>query len=76
MRESIPRQVDKESSVSEDKRGVWCSQGGRKDKHFIFSSTFLSLSHIKCFVFSLSLELLLLLLLLSHFSHVQLCVTP
>jgi len=36
--------------------GVWNSQGGGKDK--LFSSTFLSLSHIKCF-FSLSRELII-----------------
>ena len=31
--------------------GAWNSQGGGKDKHlfFFFSSTFLSLSHIKIF---------------------------
>ena len=32
-RESFPRQVDKESGVPKE-RGVWNSQGGRKDKLF------------------------------------------
>ena len=57
LRESIPRQIDKKSgSLRRRKRpgafeaeiGVWNSQGGGKDKHLFFS-TFLSLSHIKCF---------------------------
>ena len=30
--------------------GIWGSQGGGKDKHFLFS-TFLSLSHIEHFFF-------------------------
>ena len=33
VRESFPRQVDKESRVPKE-RGVWNSQGGRKDKLF------------------------------------------
>ena len=33
MRESFPRQVDKESRGPQG-RGVWNSQGGRKDKLF------------------------------------------
>ena len=59
MRQSIPRQVDKKSGVpKEEKRvsgalegeiEVWNSQGGGKDKHRFFFSTFLSLSHIKRF---------------------------
>ena len=57
MRGSIPRQVDKKSSFPKEERGVWGSQRRdrclefsrrRKDKKF---STFLSLSHIKCFFF-------------------------
>ena len=35
--ESVPRQVDKKSGVSEEERGVWDSQGGGKDKHLFFS---------------------------------------
>ena len=34
MRESIPRQIDKKSRVPKE-RGVWNSQGGRKDKLFL-----------------------------------------
>ena len=50
MKESIPRQVDKKSGVPEEEKGVWGSQGGGKDKIlFFFPSTFLSLTHIKCF---------------------------
>ena len=56
--ESVPRQVDKKSRVPEEERGVWDSQGGGKDKHLFFPSTFLSLSHIKLFFF-LSLELMI-----------------
>ena len=55
MRESIPRQVDKKSPKE---RGVWTSQGGGKDKHLFFPSTFVSLSHIKLF-FPLSLVLMI-----------------
>ena len=47
LREPIPRQVDKKSRVPEEEKGVWNSQGRRKDKHLFFSCTFLSLSHIK-----------------------------
>ena len=53
MRESIPRQVDKKFEVPKEERGVWNSQGGRKDR--FFSSTFLqfssvlSLSHVRLF---------------------------
>ena len=59
MRESIPRQVDKKSQVSEEERGLWGSGGGgdkglkfsrrRKGQTSFFSSTFLSLCHIKHF---------------------------
>ena len=60
VRQSIPRQVNKKSGVSEEEeeeeveeKGVWNSQGG-KDKHLFFSlslslSTFLSFSHMKYF---------------------------
>ena len=42
----------KGSGALEMEIGVWNSQGGGKDKHlFFFFSTFLSLSHIKCFFF-------------------------
>ena len=58
MRESICRQVDKKSWVLKEEKGVWNSQGGGKDKHFFFPSTFLSLSHINQF-FSLSPELMI-----------------
>ena len=60
VRESIPRQVDKKSGSARGERGpevlekeieVWNSQGGGKDKHLFFLSTFLSLSHIKLFFF-------------------------
>jgi len=37
MRESFPRQIDKKTQ----ERGVWNSQGGRKDKLFFFPFTFL-----------------------------------
>ena len=37
VRELVPRQVDKESWVPKE-RGVWNSQGGRKDKLFSFST--------------------------------------
>ena len=30
MRESIPRQVDKKSRVTEERKGVWGSQGGER----------------------------------------------
>ena len=53
VRQSIPRQVNKKSGVSEEEeeeeeeveeKGVWNSQGG-KDKHLFFSlSLFLSLA--------------------------------
>ena len=54
---SIPKQVDKKSRVSEEERGVWSSQGRdrglelsrRRKGQIFFSSTFLSLSHIKYF---------------------------
>ena len=59
LTESIPRQFDKKSGVPEDEeKGAWgsqggldkgfSSQGGGKNK-YLFSSTFLSLSHIKGF---------------------------
>ena len=38
----------KGSGALKEEIGVWNSQGGGKDKHLFFS-TFLSLSHIKCF---------------------------
>ena len=59
MRESIPRQVDKnlgslcrreESGALEEEKGVWNSQGGGKGKHLFFC-TFHSLSHMKLFFF-------------------------
>ena len=46
------------SGALEEEIGVWKSQGGRKDKGLFFSSTFLSLSHIKHF-FSLSPKLMI-----------------
>ena len=33
VRESIPREADRKSRGPQE-RGVWNSQGGRKDKHF------------------------------------------
>ena len=55
LRESIPREVDKKSGVpEEEKKGVWGSQGGGKDKFL----QILHFSHIKHF-FSLSLELMI-----------------
>ena len=57
--ESIYRQVDKKSGVPKEEKGVWDSQGGgrglefsrrRKGQTASFSSTFLSLSHLKCFL--------------------------
>ena len=48
----------KGSGALEEETGVWNSQEGGKDKHFFFFfSTSLSLSHIKCYFFSLSPEL-------------------
>ena len=35
--------------VLEEEIEAWNSQGGGKDKHLFFPSTFLSLRHIKCF---------------------------
>ena len=62
LRQSISRQVDKNSGVSlrrrkgsgvlEEEIRVWGSPGGEKDKLFFFS-VFLSLSHIKQSFFSL-----------------------
>ena len=61
MRQSILREADKKSRVSEEEEvkgvwgsqggdGVWNSQGGGKDTLLFFSpSTFLSLSYIKRF---------------------------
>ena len=50
----------KGSGAFKEKIGVWNSQGGGKDKHLFFPpSTFLSLSHIKCF-FILSPELMII----------------
>ena len=61
LRELNPRQVDKMSRVPKEEKGVGGSQGGdralefsrrRKGQtFFFFSSTFLSLSHIKRFFF-------------------------
>ena len=57
--ESIPRQVDKNSKVPKEEKGVWAlkedigvwhSQKGGKGKRF-FPSIFLSLSSIKLFFF-------------------------
>ena len=69
MRESIPRQVDKKSSIPEEEKGMWGSgsrdmglEFSRRRKEKLFSSIFLSLSHIKrcffcffCFVLFFSL---------------------
>ena len=62
IRESIPRQVDKKSTVKEEEeeKGVWGSQGRdrslevsrRRKGQTSFFSTFLSLSHIKHFSLS------------------------
>ena len=41
VRESTPRQVDKKSGGPQGERGL-DSQGGGKEKHFFFPSTFLS----------------------------------
>ena len=57
LSESIPRRVDNTSRFPEEEKGVWGSQGGdrglefsrRKKGQMFFPSTFLSLSHIKCF---------------------------
>ena len=57
VRESIPRQVDKKSRIPKEEKGVCGSQGGdrglefsrRRKGQMSFFSTFLSLSHIKCF---------------------------
>ena len=56
MRESIPRQVDKNSRVPEEERGLWGSQRGDRglefsrrregQTYFLFSSTFLSKDYI------------------------------
>jgi len=35
VKESFPRQVDKKTGVPKE-RGVWNSQGGRKDNFFFF----------------------------------------
>ena len=60
MRESITRQVDKKSRVSEEEKRVWGSQGGDRGVEFSrrrkgqtsFLSTFFSLNHIKLFSLS------------------------
>ena len=49
----------KGSGALEAEIGVWNCKGGGKDKHLFLFSTFLSLSHIKCF-FSLSPELMIM----------------
>ena len=53
LRESIPRQVDKKSGVSEKEKGVWGSQGedrglkfSRRRKGQTFFSTFLNKDYI------------------------------
>ena len=56
VRELIPRQVDKKSGVPEKERGRGFS---RRRKGQTFFSTFLSLSHIKHFFFSLNLKLMI-----------------
>ena len=61
MRESIPRQIDKKFRVPQEEKGDWGSQSGdwgseilKEEKRTnVFSSAFLSLSHIKCFFFFL-----------------------
>ena len=61
LRESIPRQVDNNSRAPEEEKEVWGSRSGdrglefsrRKKGQFFSPSTFLSLSHIKLFFFSL-----------------------
>ena len=65
VRESIPRQVDKKSRLTEEEIGVWNSQGGGKDKclfffffFFFFLSTVLHFSHLKGF--SLNQELMII----------------
>ena len=40
----------RKSGVPKDEKGVWGSQGGGKDNHLFFFSTFLNLSHVKCFL--------------------------
>ena len=47
VRESFPRYVDKKSRGPQGERGLESSR--RKKGQTFFSSTFLSLSHIKCF---------------------------
>ena len=53
LRESIPREVDKNSGALKEEIRVWNSQGGGKDKifFFFFISTFLPFSYIKHFFF-------------------------
>ena len=53
MRESLPRQLDKKSRVTEEEKRVWGSQGGEKGQKFSrrrkgpkFFSTFLSKDYI------------------------------
>ena len=52
LRESVSRQVDKNSRIPKEERGVGNFQEGRKDKRleFFFPSTFLSLSSIFFFL--------------------------
>ena len=38
VRESIPKQVDEESGALEKEKGVRGSQGGEKDKRFIYTA--------------------------------------
>ena len=54
LRESIPRQVGKKSGIPEKERGVWSSQGGEKDKLFVFF--YIDLSQSPKTLFSLSPE--------------------
>ena len=60
VRESFPRQVDKESRVPKE-RGVWNSQGGRKDKLFFLSPHSLGLhnNNVSCLRTVSGLNLLL-----------------
>ena len=58
LRESFPRQVDRESRGSQGERSLEFSRKRKEQTFFFFFSTFLSLSHIKQF-FSLSLELMI-----------------
>ena len=52
MRESIPRQVDQKARVPKEKKGIWGSQGGGKDKLFFLLYITQSQSHKMFFNFS------------------------